>query len=135
MRDNATMSRRKKVARLIASGKIKTAEEVLLKVGYSVNTAHTQAGRVIKSPEVQNELKRLGFTTDNADRAVVGILNAPLYRQLITPSDKIAAAREVYKVTGAYAPDKHINLNASLSDILNNAHKADNENDDNVSSK
>ena len=48
--------------------------------------------------------------------------------RLVTPSAQIEAAREVYKVTGAYAPDKHINLNASLSDLLNAVHKDEPEN-------
>ena len=122
------MSRHKKLAHVIASGKVKTAYEALTKVGFSSNTASKQSSRVIKNKEVQNELKRIGFTENDANSVIGTILKTPVKTQLITPSAQIEAAKEVFKVLGRYAPDKHINLNASLSDLLNAVHKDDPEN-------
>lgn len=132
MRDNATMSRRKKLARIIASGKAKNGQEALVKAGYRGTTAHSNSSNIIKSPEVQNELARLGFNQENAKSAVSEVLNAPMITGFVTADAKISAAREVFRVTGAYAPEKRVNVNGSLIDLLKMVNEAQNNNADDV---
>lgn len=103
--------RQKKLAKAIvenakADGK-KNAGQLLESVGYPKSTATTYPGKVIKQVGVQEELEALGFNEDGAKRVVEEIL----YDRRVKPDTRINAAKEVFKVSGSYAPDKTINLN------------------------
>lgn len=78
--------------------------------GYNVSTdesARVIASQNLTKPEIQEELKKLGFDSNNAKRVISEILND----ETIEPKDRIKAAENVFKVHGDYAPDKSINVN------------------------
>lgn len=70
-------------------------------------TAGAIAYENLKKPQIIQELKTLGFDSNNARRVVGEILND----ESIEPQHRIKAAENVFKVNGDYAPDKHVNLN------------------------
>lgn len=80
--------------------------------GYSHNTAIKQP--VIEQKGVQDELKSMGFTEENAKAVVTEILLS----KKVKPDTRIRAAQEVFKVEGSYAAEKSVNLNveAKLDD-------------------
>ena len=80
--------------------------ELLESVGYA-DTTSTYPGRIIGQKGVQEALKGLGFDTDNAKRVVGEILD----NDALEPKDRLKAAEQVFKVMGAYAPEKTVNLN------------------------
>lgn len=68
--------------------------------GYGAITANRHSKTVIEQIGVQEELHKLGFTTDGAKAVVESIL----YDKRVKPETRINAAKEVFKVTGGYAP-------------------------------
>lgn len=87
----------------------KSAGEVLKSVGYGTGL-QKQPKRVIESEGVQTELKALGFDIETAKNVVAEILQD----ETVEPQHRIKAASEVFKVTGAYAAEKHINVSLTL---------------------
>lgn len=80
--------------------------ELLENVGYSANLVK-QPGRIIETAGVQEELAILGFSELNAKTVVQEImLNGD-----VDPSARLKATDQVFKVIGAYAPDRNININ------------------------
>lgn len=61
-------------------------------------------------PKIQEELKKLGFDSNNAKRVISEILND----ETIEPQHRIKAAENVFKVHGDYSPEKHLNLNVEV---------------------
>lgn len=55
---------------------------------------------------VQEELRKLGFDSNNAKRVISEILN----NEEMEPKDRIKAAENVFKVHGDYAAEKHVTL-------------------------
>lgn len=84
--------------------------ELLEAAGYSEATAEGNPGRTIEQKGVQYELRRLGFDADNAKRVVGEILN----KEDAEDRDRLKAAEQVFKVTGAYAPEKSVTVNLEL---------------------
>jgi hypothetical protein len=97
--------RQKKLAKVIVENSTKdkpiNAGQMLEKVGYSDNLVK-QPGRVIESEGVQEELKELGFTEENAKRVVKEIM----LNENVDPSARLKATDQVFKVKGSYAPEK-----------------------------
>lgn len=62
----------------------------------------------LTKPQIVNELKKLGFDSNNAKRVIGEILNDTAAE----PKDRIKAAENVFKVHGDYAPDKFVSLSA-----------------------
>ncbi len=85
----------------------KNKTELLESIGYSKKTASHEQRIIIEGKGVQEELKKLGFDSDNAKRVVGEILN----RDKAKDSDRLKAAEQVFKVNSDYAPEKSINLN------------------------
>lgn len=81
--------------------------EVLRSAGYAVKTSQGKPKQIVETEGVQQALAELGFTTENAKKAVGKILNDDL---LLTtkPEAVVSAAREVFKVNGDYAAEKHV---------------------------
>ena len=98
--------RRKRLARIIAKGDVKTATEAMLAVGYSKLTAKSKQTIILNSPEVQGELRKYGFTEDAAKARVSSILNAPVVSEMITPDNQLRAAELAFRVFGSFAPEK-----------------------------
>lgn len=89
-----------------ASGKVKTAGELLEIAGYDKTTALSSPGRTIEQVGVQQALEEYGFTEDNA-KSVVGeiLLNGD-----VDPNARLKAADMVFKVKGSYAPEKSLSV-------------------------
>lgn len=106
--------RQKKLAKAIvenaAAKKPKNAGQLLESVGYAKNTAEAKPGEILEQAGVKEELANLGFTVEGADSVVKEIL----YKGK-SEKTRLTAANLVYERLGAKAPDKTINLNATLS--------------------
>lgn len=101
--------RQKKLARAIVKsvekGGEETAKELLVKVGYAINTAEAKPGETMAQKGVLEELSKLGFNEDNAKRVVAEILNTG------EEQNRLKAADMVFKVNSTYAPEKQVTLN------------------------
>lgn len=71
------------------------------------NTAAAISSENLNKPNIQEELRKLGFDSNNAKRVISQILND----EMLEPKDRIKAAENVFKVHGDYAPEKQINVN------------------------
>lgn len=93
------------------------AKVLLQQVGYSRSIATDQPGRTIEGIGVQQELKKLGFSVDEADSRVGFLLN-----NAEEEPTSLKAADMIYKRLGAYAPDKHetktLNVNVEMTPRL-----------------
>lgn len=69
----------------------------------------------LKKVKIQEELRKLGFDSNNAKRVISEILND----DSLEPKDRIKAAENVFKVHGDYAAEKHVNVNLD-ADITSN---------------
>lgn len=110
----AGTQRQKRVARKLVDNltldKPLTAGEMLENVGYSKHLVK-QPGRIIQSDGVQTELIALGFDPDNAKKVVGDILDD----ETIEPQHRLKAAEQVFKVSGSYAAEKHVNVSLQVS--------------------
>ncbi len=59
---------------------------------------------------MQEELENLGFDAESAKKVVTNILKRG------KEENRLKAAQEIFKVTGSYAPDKHLNM--TISEVL-----------------
>lgn len=87
-------------------GKVELGE----KAGYAPATVRSKPGEIIAQEGVQEALAARGFTVENAKRVVA---------QLLLDEDqegnvRLKASDMVFKVHGAYAPEKSVNLNMEL---------------------
>ncbi len=82
-------------------------QELVVSSGYGAITADRHASEVIAQVGVQEELRNMGFTTEGAKAVVESIL----YDKRVKPETRINAAKEVFKVTGGYAPEKSVRVN------------------------
>lgn len=71
--------------------------------------------RVIDTPGVLEALSDMGFNAETAKGVVVDIMLDPEK----DASSRLKATDQVFKVTGAYAPEKSINLNLNGDGIPN----------------
>lgn len=94
---NATATKKKNKMALVASS------------GYAKVTARHHSKIILEQKGVQDELKALGFDEESAKKVVGEIL----LDESVEPRDRIKAASEVFKVSGAYAPEKHVNYNVT----------------------
>lgn len=101
--------------RILAENIVKNAKrkkplnkkELLVSSGYSEISAVASPGFIINQKGVQEELENLGFNADSAKRVVAEILG----KRYAEDKDRLKAAEIIFKVTGDFAPEKHINLN------------------------
>jgi len=84
-------------------------KDLLVLSGYDVLTATHNPKPTLEANGVQEELEALGFDEDSAKKVVSEIL---LDRR-VKPDTRINAAKEVFKVSGSYAPEKHVNYNVT----------------------
>lgn len=75
------------------------------------NTAAAIASENLNKPKLIEELRKLGFDSNNAKRVVAEILNDDMQES----KDRLTAADKIFKVMGDYAPEKHLNVNVDLS--------------------
>lgn len=68
------------------------------------NTAAVISSENLIKPNIIQELQKLGFDSNNANRVVGEILND----ESNEPRDRLKAAELVYKVKGDMAPEKHL---------------------------
>ncbi len=92
--------KQKKLAKRIGmnlAGEInETAGEMLANVGYSKSMAKAKPKEIINSEGVQEELKALGITVDEADKVVLKIM-----RESKKEENKLKSAEMIYKRLGA----------------------------------
>ena len=111
--------RQKALARAIINavknGDVLKAGALLETAGYSKATARATSGRTIAQKGVQDELQVAGFDVASAMNVVQDVMHDKK-----TPGAvKIMAADKVFKVKGAYAPEKkEISGTLSLSTLL-----------------
>ena len=106
--------RRKKLAHIIAKDRITTATDALVKAGYSYQTARTKQKQIIESEEVQNELRKIGYTEFNAKSRIASIINAPLKIEDVTPDNHLRASELVLRSFGllnSEGGNKTLNIN------------------------
>ena len=100
--------------------KFKTTLALLVDAGYTVKNANANAKDIITSKGVVQALADMGFTESLAKATIANIMvNGQ-------EANKLRASENILKVVGAYAPDKHINVNMSYADLvekLNNENK------------
>ena len=84
-------------------------------------TANQIAVENLQKPIIQEELKKLGFDSNNAKRVTGNILHS----EKAENRDRIKAAENVFKVHGDYAPEKSasVNVNVEVSAENTNALK------------
>lgn len=83
-----------------------------------IDTAAVIAVENLGKPKIQEELKKLGFDSNNAKRVVGEILNDEEQQA----RDRLNAADKIFKVHGDYAPEKHVNVNLD-ADITERARR------------
>jgi len=69
--------------------------------------AQVIGSELLRKPIIQEELRKLGFDSNNAKRVVAEIMND----DNIEPASRLNAADKIFKVNSDYAPEKHVNLN------------------------
>lgn len=82
--------------------KPKNKKELLVSAGYDETTAEATPGDIIQQQGVQNALIERGFNVETAKGVVAEILTDSSK----AAKDRLRAASEVFKVTGAYAPEQ-----------------------------
>lgn len=91
--------------------KQKNKTELLESIGYASTTALHEQKVIIEAKGVQEELKKLGFDSNNAKRVIGEILD----KKDAKDADKIKAAEVVFKVNDDYAPEKSISVSVEMS--------------------
>lgn len=84
-----------------------------VKENYDVTTdgsARVLGSVLLTNDNIQNELKKLGFDSNNAKRVIGEILN----NEESEDRDRLKAAENVLKVHGDYAPEKHLVATAEV---------------------
>lgn len=77
-------------------------KELLVSSGYSEISAEASPGVIMEQKGVKEELENLGFDTESAKKVVKNILAKG------KEENKLRAADMIFKVTGDYAPEKHL---------------------------
>ena len=85
-------------------------KELVVSSGYAEISAQSSAHLILEQKGVQDELKVLGFTEDNAKRVVKEIM----LNDKVDPSARLKATDQVFKVEGSYAPEKSVRLNIEV---------------------
>lgn len=98
--------RQKKLAKKIAENSIAkeplNAGQLLESVGYAKSVALHKPGEIIDQKGVQEELENLGFDVESAKSVITQILRKG------KEENRLRAAQEIFKVSGEYAPEKHL---------------------------
>lgn len=82
-------------------------QELLVSIGYAESTAKHEGTFILNEVGTIKALAELGFTADNAKGVVASILLDKRKKD----DTRLKAAEQIFKVTGAYAPEKSININ------------------------
>lgn len=93
--------------------KKRNKKELLVSSGYSIETATASPNVILEAKGVKEELEIRGFTVENAKRVVKEIM----LDEDNFPRDRIAAAKEVFAVEGAYAPTKSVNFSVDVNEL------------------
>lgn len=113
----------KKLAREVAFGDSTSFRQALEKVGYSKTYVDHKGNEIKNSPALKAELEAIGFTEDAAKAKLSAIMNSETVYEMITPENQLRAIDMAFKVFGTYAPEKNIDVKASLSEIIEAAKK------------
>lgn len=90
-------------------------KELLVSAGYSKITAEANPGVIIAQKGVQDELKIMGFSAENAKRVIAEVMD----KSYAEDKDRLKAAELTLKVTGDFAAEKSINVNVSAEEMSN----------------
>lgn len=112
-----------KLAKEIATGDSVSFREAALKVGYAKTYINHHANKIKNSQALQQELARIGFTEEAAKEKLSSIMNSPTVSEMITPENQLRAIDMAFKVFGTYAPDRHVEVKATLAEIIEAARK------------
>lgn len=92
--------------------KPKNKRDMLVSVGYATSTAEVKQKEIMEQKGVQEALIDFGFNVDNAKKVVAEILLDPEN----DPNSRLKATDQVFKVHGAYAPEKNVNVNLNVNE-------------------
>lgn len=92
--------------------KRKNRGELVKSVGYAAKTASRKSTIILTSKGVQEALDDYGFNETNAKKVVSEIM----LDRGEDPNVRLKATDQVFKVRGAYAPEKSVNLNMNVSE-------------------
>ena len=105
--------RQKRVAKLIVENltldKPLTGGEIVESSGYGASMKKN-SHVVLKSDGVEEALKEMGFTEENAQKVVSEIMLNPD----VEPNARLKATDQVFKIKGSYAPEKSVNLSLHI---------------------
>ena len=98
----------KNIVKNAKSNRRKNKKELLVSTGYAVSTAESEPNIIFESKGVQEELENLGFDEESAKKVIKRILVSG------KEENQIKAAQEIFKVSGSYAPERHLNVNIPI---------------------
>lgn len=109
--------RQKEAAKLtvekVRKGTKVTKGEILKEVGYA-DSVTLHPDKVFETEGFKEEITKLGFDSDNAKRVIGKILDS----EYVEEATRIAAAREIFKVNGDYAPEKRVSVNVEADEQI-----------------
>ena len=83
---------------------------MLVSVGYTENVARHKPEEIIQGEGVQEELRLMGFTEENAMNVVSEIMLNPDAQD----NNRLKASEMVFKVKGTFAPEKKAVMNMNV---------------------
>ena len=93
--------------------KYRYKKDLLVSVGVGELTARKAQKRTIEQKGVQEELNKLGFSSEGAKKVVAEIL----YKPSAKDNDRLKAADMVFDVHGDKAPEKHLVITTKIISI------------------
>lgn len=112
----ATLRQKKLAVKIIENALTdggQNAGEMLENVGYKKSVAKHKPKEIIEAKGVQEELKNLGFSVEGAKKVVQEIM----YDSEVPAAARLQATRQVFEVTGEFAPEKHLVITKKIISI------------------
>lgn len=112
----STIRQKKLAQNIIANMKAKKPQnkmELVASVGYSALSAEKKSKEIIESKGVQEELKVMGFSAENAKRVIAEVMD----KEYAEDKDRLKAAELTLKVTGDFAAEKSVNVNVNAEEM------------------
>lgn len=103
----ATLRQKKLAENIVLNaklGKRLNKKELVVSSGYGLVTGNKHAHIILEQRGVQEELENLGFDGESAKKVVKQILAKG------KEENRLKAADMIFKVTGDYAPEKHLTI-------------------------
>lgn len=86
-------------------------KELMVSSGYSTMSAESSAHVILEQKGVKAELENLGFNVESAKKVATKILNTG------KEENQVRIIQEIFKVSGEYAPEKHLVVTKKIVSI------------------